>query len=143
MSSTPKDYKIITADKLSQQRSKIPEAWLIIPSDVECEITSDYGATDLLGKLKDGANCLTEIFFDKAIERARELEAKRRESPNEAALSPLFGLPISLKDSFQVLGEDTSTGIGCYMNELVEENSVLAALLLDLGAVFYCKTNLP
>ncbi|KAI0411278.1 putative fatty-acid amide hydrolase [Xylaria grammica] len=154
MLSTPKDYEIVAADKLSRQRSKIPEAWLIILSDVECEITSDYGATDLLGKLKDGvysvelvivafckraaiahqlANCLTEIFFDKAIERARELEAKRREPPNEAALSLLFGLPISLKDSFQVLGEGTSTGIGCYMNEPAEESSVLAALILDLG----------
>lgn len=29
------------------------------------------------------------------------------------------------------------------MNEPAEENSALAAMLIDLGAVLYCKTNLP
>lgn len=41
------------------------------------------------------------------------------------------------------MGEDTSTGLACYVNEPAEENSALAAMLLDLGAVLYCKTNLP
>jgi amidase len=59
------------------------------------------------------------------------------------ALPPLFGLPISLKDSFQVAGYDTSTGMGCYVDEPAKENSALAAMLIDLGAVLYCKTNLP
>ena len=87
-------------------------------------------------------NCLTEIFFDKAIERARSLDAKRRAEPNEP-LPPLFGLPISLKDSFQVIGEDTTVGLACYANEPAGENSALVSMLLDLGAVLYCKTNLP
>ncbi|KAJ2996299.1 hypothetical protein NUW58_g1013 [Xylaria curta] len=182
MSSAPKDYRIIAAAKVSQQKSKIPEAWLISPdiiknstnfmgipdtcgvlSDVECEITSNYDATSILEMVKAGTfsveqvtvafckraaiaqqlvNCLTEIFFDKAIERARRLDAKRRANPSEV-LPPLFGLPISLKDSFRVLGEDTSTGLACYVNEPAEENSALAAMLLDLGAILYCKTNLP
>lgn len=59
------------------------------------------------------------------------------------ALPPLFGLPVSLKDSFRVRGYDTSTGLGCYVGEPAGENSALAALLIDLGAVLYCKTNLP
>jgi amidase len=88
-------------------------------------------------------NCLTEIFFDQAIERARQLDKERRDNPSGKALRPLHGLPISLKDSFQVLGHDTSTGLACYVNEPAEENSNLAAMLLDLGAVLYCKTNLP
>ncbi|KAI1271039.1 putative fatty-acid amide hydrolase [Xylaria sp. FL0933] len=133
-------------------------------SDFECDITSNYDATALLAKLKAGTfsaeqvtvafckraaiahqlvNCLTEIFFDKAIERARKLDAQRRENPSGETLPPLFGLPISLKDSFQVQGEDTSTGLACYVNEPAEEHSALAAMLLDLGAVLYCKTNLP
>ena len=87
-------------------------------------------------------NCLTEIFFDQAIERARQLDKDRQQNPNKS-LRPLHGLPISLKDSFQVLGHDTSTGLACYVNEPAVENSGTAALLLDLGAVLYCKTNLP
>ena len=88
-------------------------------------------------------NCLTEIFFDEAIERARQLDLERRGNPNCKALRPLHGLPISLNDSFQVVGQDTSTGRACFVNEPAEQNSALAALLLDLGAILYCKTNLP
>lgn len=89
-------------------------------------------------------NCLTEIFFDDAIGRAKKLDQEcdpksRRGKP----LPPLFGLPVSLKDSFQVAGYDTSTGLGCYVDEPAQDNSALAAMLIDLGAVLYCKTNLP
>ena len=87
-------------------------------------------------------NCLTEIFFDKAIQRARELDRDRQINPGKT-LRPLHGLPISLKDSFQVKGYDTSTGLACFVNEPAEEDSGTAAMLLDLGAVLYCKTNLP
>lgn len=88
-------------------------------------------------------NCLTEIFFDTAIERAKELDLEYDQKSREKTLPPLFGLPISLKDSFQVAGYDTSTGLGCYVGEPAEHNSAIAAMLLDLGAVLYCKTNLP
>ncbi|KAF2098368.1 amidase [Rhizodiscina lignyota] len=135
-----------------------------ILDNVECEITSEYDATALLEKLRSGlwsaeqvtiafckraaiaqqlTNCLTEIFFDEAIERARQLDKERQQNPSGNALRPLHGLPISLKDSFQVAGYDTSTGLACYVNEPAEENSSTAAMLLDLGAVLYCKTNLP
>jgi amidase len=86
---------------------------------------------------------LTEIFFDEAIERARKLDLDHGDKVREKDLPPLFGLPISLKDSFQVSGYDTSTGLGCYTYQPSEENSALAAMLIDLGAVLYCKTNLP
>jgi amidase len=86
-------------------------------------------------------NCLTEIFFEEAIERARQLDRERKVGP-ENVLPLLWGLPISLKDSFQVLGHDTWTGLGCYVDQPAQENSSLAAMLLDLGTVLYCKTNL-
>lgn len=88
-------------------------------------------------------NCLTEIFFDEAIDRARQLDKQRAESPDGKSLPPLFGLPISLKDSFNVQGLDASTGLACYVNEPAGEHSSLVAMLLDLGAVLYCKTNVP
>ncbi|KAJ8058795.1 hypothetical protein OCU04_011783 [Sclerotinia nivalis] len=133
-------------------------------NEMESRITSDYDATALLEKLKAGVwsveqvtvafckraaiahqltNCLTEIFFDEAIERAKKLDLEFDTKPSGKPLPPLFGLPVSLKDSFQVKGHDTSTGLGCYVDEPAEENSALAAMLIDLGAVLYCKTNLP
>ena len=46
-------------------------------------------------------------------------------------------------DSFQISGYDISTGLACFVNEPAEEDSGTAAMLLELGAVLYCKTNLP
>ncbi|KAF3025132.1 hypothetical protein E8E14_014679 [Neopestalotiopsis sp. 37M] len=133
-------------------------------SDTEVNITSNYDATAILEKLKARTwsveqvvvafckraaiaqqltNCLTEIFFDEAIERAKKLDREYNSSPNAKPFPPLFGLPISLKDSFDVAGYDSSTGLGCYVDQPAERNSALAAMLIDLGAVLYCKTNLP
>ncbi|KAH0845096.1 hypothetical protein AYO21_01644 [Fonsecaea monophora] len=182
MSSAPKNYQAIAAEKQLERQSKIPKEWLLpseqyhgltnlmqvpqtcgILSDTEYNITSNFDATALLEKLKDGVwsaeevtvafckraaiaqqltNCLTEIFFDQAIERARALDHERKQIP-EKPLRPFHGLPISLKDSFQVSGHDTSTGLACFVNEPAEEDSGTAAMLLELGAVLYCKTNLP
>ncbi|KAF2444894.1 amidase [Karstenula rhodostoma CBS 690.94] len=134
-----------------------------ILSDLECHITSSHDATSLLEKLRSGiwsaeqvtvafckraaiahqlTNCLTEIFFDKAIQRARDLDRERQVNPTRA-LGAFHGLPVSLKDSFQVAGYDTSTGLACFVGEPAEEDSATAAMLLDLGAVLYCKTNVP
>ena len=56
---------------------------------------------------------------------------------------PLHGLPISLKDSFQVAGSQATLGLVCYLGYTSEANSALVDLLIGLGAVVYCKTNVP
>ncbi|KAK0128390.1 hypothetical protein ONS95_000360 [Cadophora gregata] len=86
-------------------------------------------------------NCLTEIFFDEAIARARFLdgEYKRTGKP----LGPLHGVPISLKDTFKVKGYDACIGFASLVGKPAAENSLLVDILLELGAVLYCKTNVP
>lgn len=85
---------------------------------------------------------MTEIFFDEAIGRAEELDNEQASSPN-IPTRPLHGLPISLKDSFKIPGYDSVIGLTCFANKHDQEHSPLAQLLLDLGAVLYCKTNVP
>lgn len=87
-------------------------------------------------------NCLTEIFFEDAINRADELDRERASNPGRQ-LRPLHGLPISLKDSFRITGYDSSIGLICFANSPDQVHSPLPQLLLDLGAVLYCKTNVP
>lgn len=87
-------------------------------------------------------NCLTEIFFEDAIRRAEELDREQASNPNQP-LRPFHGLPISLKDSFKIPGYDSSIGLICFANKPDEVYSALPRLLLDLGAVLYCKTNVP
>lgn len=86
-------------------------------------------------------SCLTEIFFEEAQERAKHLDALRAEGK---LVGPLHGLPISLKDSFQVRGTDATLGFIAYLdNGPSQENSYMVDTLLNLGAVLYCKTNIP
>lgn len=86
-------------------------------------------------------SCLTEILFEEAQERARYLDALRAKGE---VIGPLHGLPISLKDSFQVRGTDATLGFIAYLdNGPSQENSYLVDTLLNLGAVLYCKTNIP
>jgi amidase len=85
---------------------------------------------------------LTEIFFDEAMERARSLDKARKAHPDRP-LPPFFGLPISLKDSYKLIGKDATIGLTCFVGKPAVHNSPLVDMLLELGAILYCKTNVP
>ncbi|KAF5127739.1 Acetamidase [Metarhizium anisopliae] len=95
-------------------------------------------------------NCLHEIFFDEAIERAAHLDAHFAQ--HKTVVGPLHGLPISLKDQFHVKGVDTTMGyvgwIGSNLgvthpSQIHKLESQVVSELLSLGAVLYCKTSVP
>lgn len=85
-------------------------------------------------------NCLTEVFFSGAIARAKYLDGEYLKTGK--TLGPLHGVPISLKDTFQVKGYDASIGIASLAENPAKENSLLVDILLEQGAVIYCKTNI-
>ncbi|UPK97388.1 hypothetical protein LCI18_008323 [Fusarium solani-melongenae] len=112
-------------------------------SQRERETTENYDASTLIEMMATGAissvevttafckgaaaaqqltKCLTEIFFEKALERAKECDDfLAREGK---LMGPFHGMPISLKPK-------------------ADGNSVLEDMLLEAGAVLYCKTNVP
>lgn len=125
----------------------------------ELEITEDYDATALILALRERmytalevatafckraaiaqqlTSCLTEIFFDKALTRAKELDEyfERTGRP----YGPLHGLPISVKDSFDIAGLDSSIGIAALANKPATKNAALVDILLKAGAVLYVKS---
>lgn len=89
-------------------------------------------------------NCLTEIFYDKALEDAKALDKYYAET---GKLKGRFhGVPVSLKDNINVKGEATTIGFvdWCFNPEGgMPYESAIAELLRKEGAVFYCKTNVP
>ncbi|PSR76561.1 amidase signature domain-containing protein [Coniella lustricola] len=132
-----------------------------ILTDKEIDITESYDVSSLLAELAVGnltalevtvafskraaiaqqlTECLTETFFDQAQERARQLDALRVKGQ---LAGPLHGLPISIKDSFQVVGTEATLGLVGYLGKTSEVNSCLVDMLLRLGAVLYVKTNVP
>ncbi|KXH28971.1 hypothetical protein CSIM01_02040 [Colletotrichum simmondsii] len=129
----------------------------------EMNITENYTARELVRHLRQGTlsaekvvtayckraavaqqltSCLTEIFFEDGIERARWLDKQLRETGK--VVGQLHGLPISLKDSLHVDGHFASVGYIAFLKQdRPKGNAALVKLLLDAGAVLYCKTNIP
>jgi amidase len=157
-----------TAWLLSNPRSpstldvrSIPRSSGILTSH-ELSITENYDATSIVDAIRTHkftaeevtiafckraaiaqqvCNCLTEIFFGDAIERAKFLDKEYARTGK--TLGPLHGLPISLKDTFKVKGYDASIGIASLAEKPAKENALLVDILLENGAVLYCKTNVP
>lgn len=53
--------------------------------------------------------CCTEIFIEEALQEARRLDDVLKSTGK--TVGPLHGLPISVKDSVDVKGHDTSVGV--------------------------------
>ncbi|KUJ16989.1 amidase [Mollisia scopiformis] len=86
-------------------------------------------------------NCLTEIYFDEALSRAKSLDEYFKKEGK--VVGPLHGLPISFKDQFNLKGVDTSVGYISWCNKPAAEDSTLVELLMKAGAVPFVKTNIP
>ncbi|KAF2736543.1 acetamidase-like protein [Polyplosphaeria fusca] len=86
-------------------------------------------------------NCLSEIFFTEAIKTAQSLDEHLRKTGK--LRGPFHGLPISLKDNFNIVGKDSTVGFTSLVNEPATYNATLVELLEAAGAIRYCKTNVP
>lgn len=80
-------------------------------------------------------------MFDDAIERAKQLDNQFKQSGK--TVGPLHGLPISLKDNFNIVGKTSATGFCAWADEPMQQDSTIVTMLRDLGAVAYVKTNVP
>lgn len=86
-------------------------------------------------------NALHEIFFEDDIKRAAELDVYIKE--HGRPVGPLHGLPVSLKDSVNVKGIDTTNGFIGRIGAPAKEDAELVRILRSLGAILYCKTSVP
>ncbi|KIL93642.1 amidase [Fusarium avenaceum] len=164
----PKEWRIpetllskVSSDSPVSAFDLLKEAALLTPEEVE--ITEEHDATGLVQKMASGelsayqvthafckraavahqlTNSLTEIFFEKALDQARSLDAYFNETGKTKG--PLHGLPISLKDMINVKGEFGTMGFVSFLKEpAAAENSVIVDVLGNAGAIFFCKTNVP
>lgn len=84
-------------------------------------------------------NCLTDIFLEEALELAKiadEYLATKGEP-----IGPLHGLPISLKDAFNLKGHDTTYGYISWCGNISPEDGICVTLIKNQGAIPFCKTN--
>lgn len=81
------------------------------------------------------------MLFDDALERAKELD--NYFLAHGRPIGPLHGLPVTLKDQFDVKGWDTTLGYVGRAFQPATADAALVAMLRSLGAVIIAKTNLP
>ncbi|GAW17476.1 hypothetical protein ANO14919_069330 [Xylariales sp. No.14919] len=86
-------------------------------------------------------NCLTEILFGDALNRAKFLD--RYLIDYGRPVGPLHGIPVTLKDQFDVKGFDSTLGYVGRSFRPAPKDSVLVDMLQSLGAIIMAKTNLP
>ncbi|PVH88101.1 amidase [Cadophora sp. DSE1049] len=167
-SKIPHEWKLPSqiTDTISQTSDQnvldIPRTCGLLTTE-EIDITENYTAVMLLEQLASGkftsvavttafckraaiaqqlVSCLTEVFFEEALARAKycdEFLAKQGKT-----LGPFHGLPISLKDSFNIKGIPSTIGYTSFIAKGPDRtDSPLVSILLSTGAVLYVKTNIP
>ncbi|KAF3481165.1 uncharacterized protein GIQ15_03924 [Arthroderma uncinatum] len=85
--------------------------------------------------------CLAEPLFGDAMKRAEKLDEHLKTTGKTCG--PLHGLPISVKDTFDIEGVDSTTGLAALAFKPTKQNAPLVDLLYSLGAVIVGKTNVP
>jgi amidase len=131
---TPRERSFLALDVTSlAERLAVKECSAVEVTTAFCKAA--YAAQEL-------TNCLTEIMFDAALARARELDIHLAETGN--VVGPLHGVPVSIKDHILVKGEDTSTGYIAWVGRTVaDRDACVVQILRAAGAVIYVKTANP
>ena len=86
----------------------------------------------------DGAlNAVVVRDFERARTRARALDRTR------GRRGPLHGVPMTVKESYDVTGLPTTWGVPALRDNIAKKNALVVDRLLDAGAVVFGKTNVP
>ncbi len=75
-----------------------------------------------------------------AIKRARAADGAVKK---RAKLGPLHGVPMTIKESFNVVGMPTTWGVPDLRNNFPPRNALAVDRFLAAGAVLFGKTNVP
>jgi amidase len=128
-------------------------------SPLELEITTT-STPDLLKRLRQGLwtaeatvtafckraaiaqqalNCATDLLFEEAIKTAQEHDAFLKSTGS--IKGPLHGLPISIKDAFDVTGYITSSGLVSRLGNVAQNDTLIVSILREAGAIPFIMSN--
>ncbi|MCF6409340.1 amidase [Pseudalkalibacillus salsuginis] len=85
-------------------------------------------------------NCMTEDRFDASRKEARQSDVLLKEGH---ANGKLFGVPVSIKESFNVEGMKTTGGLVHRKDFVAKDDAEVVRLLKKEGAIVLGKTNTP
>lgn len=102
------------------------------------ELTDHFIAR--IERLDGPVNAVVVRDFDRARARARQADEARARGERWGVL---HGLPMTVKESFNVAGLPTTWGFEKHARNIAPTNAVTVQRLADAGAVILGKTNVP
>lgn len=96
---------------------------------------------DHITTVNPSLNAVAEERFEQALEEAKKTD----EQIDHVRLidKPLYGVPISIKESFHVKGMKTTGGVVHRKDIIMSKDADVIAQLKNAGAIILCKTNTP
>ncbi|KAF4581708.1 hypothetical protein EYR40_002724 [Pleurotus pulmonarius] len=125
---------------LSQIVSKCT-AGLLSPA----EVMMTFGKKTL--SAQQSTNCLSDVRVLQALldlkSVAREQTCGLTDSATSVDGRPLLGVPISIKDTIDIAGYDSTIGCSRNVGRPAPKSSPIVRLLQDAGALIHVKTSVP
>lgn len=83
------------------------------------------------------------VVRDYAAARKRARAMDRRLARGDAAKGPFLGVPMTVKESYDVEGLPTTRGLTSLQGHRAERHAIAVQRMLDAGANVFGKTNVP
>ncbi len=94
---------------------------------------------DRIAAVEGRIRALTEVLRERALEDAAACDARRTRGESRG---PLDGVPVTVKECFDVGGRATTLGIPSWSGRIAARDSAMVTALRDAGAVVLGRTNL-
>ena len=91
-------------------------------------------------KVNPKINAIVALDAERAKEKAIEADNK---ISLKSKLGPLHGLPMTIKDAFEVEGIVSTGGNPAWKDNIPKRNAEAVQRLVDAGAIIFGKTNVP
>ncbi|MFF1687751.1 MULTISPECIES: amidase [unclassified Streptomyces] len=106
------------------------------------EVTSAELTDEAIARIERDDKAINAICvpdFDRARAAARDADRARAHGEDR----PLLGIPVTVKESYNIAGLPTTWGMPPHRNHMPAEDAVQVSRLKDAGAVVLGKTNVP
>ncbi|CAK85678.1 unnamed protein product (macronuclear) [Paramecium tetraurelia] len=91
----------------------------------------------------DNLNIITEINFDEALEEAKIQDQEIKQDKNIINKYPLFGIPVSVKETFIQKNFDSTYGLGANCFQPAQEDGIQVAQIRQARGIIIARTNVP
>jgi fatty acid amide hydrolase len=94
---------------------------------------------DRIGRTEGRIQAFTEVLKESSLDEADASDARRRRGE---ARGPLDGLPVTVKECFDIAGRATTLGIPSWRSRIAARDATMVTTLREAGAVILGRTNL-